>query len=72
MASYLIMKSCVAGGEARKAGEIVELSESEAKALTAMGRVQPVADYVPNETMDRSVGLESSESPKISKRTKKG
>lgn len=69
--SYLILKSCVAGGVARTAGEIVELSDAEGKSLTAMGRVQQMADTVPQEKMDRSVGLDASDAPKVSKRGKR-
>ena len=36
---YVILKSCVAAGSARKAGEIVELSADEAASLVAYGRV---------------------------------
>lgn len=70
--AYLVLKSCVAGGAARNAGEIIELSEAEGKSLSAMGRVQQVADTVPQEKMDRSVGLDASDAPKVSKRGKRG
>lgn len=66
--AYLVMKSCVAGGVARSAGEIIELTESEGRSLAAMGRVQQVADTVPQENMDRSVGLTASDAPKVSRR----
>lgn len=36
---YVILKSCVAAGGARKAGEIVEIGPDEAVSLTAYGRV---------------------------------
>ena len=36
---YVILKSCVAAGGARKAGEIVEIGPDEAASLTAYGRV---------------------------------
>ena len=36
---YVILKSCVAAGGARKAGEIVEIGSDEAASLTAYGRV---------------------------------
>jgi hypothetical protein len=36
---YIILKSCVAAGASRKAGEIVELGADEAASLTAYGRV---------------------------------
>jgi hypothetical protein len=36
---YVILKSCVAAGATRKAGEIVELGADEAASLKAYGRV---------------------------------
>ena len=36
---YVILKSCVAAGGARKAGEILEIGPDEAASLTAYGRV---------------------------------
>ena len=71
MANYLILKSCVAGGAARNAGEIVELSEQEGKSLSAMGRVQVAPERAAPAVADRSVGLEASDAPKVSKRAKK-
>ena len=70
--AFLVMKSCVAGGIARNAGDIIELSEAEGRSLVAMGRVQPIADTVPQETMDRSVGLAESDAPRVTKRGRKG
>ncbi len=71
MANYLILKSCVAGGAARSAGEIVELSEQEGKSLSAMGRVQVAPERAAPAVADRSVGLQASDAPKVSKRAKK-
>ena len=71
MANYLILKSCVAGGSARNAGEIVELSEQEARSLESMGRVQACEARAVTETVDRSVALETSDGPKFAKRGKK-
>ncbi len=71
MANYLILKSCMAGGAARSAGEIVELSEQEGKSLLAMGRVQVAPERAAPAVADRSVGLEVSDAPKVSKRAKK-
>lgn len=67
--SYLVLKGCVAGGQSRSAGDVVELSEQEGKSLTAMGRVQEVSvsDAAP---ADRSVALETSDAPKLTKRKK--
>ena len=65
--SYLVLKSCVAGGNACSAGDVIELSEQEGKNLTAMGRVQEVA--VSEEApADRSVELGNSDAPKLKKR----
>lgn len=36
---YIILKSCVAAGQARKAGDIVELGADEANALKGYGRI---------------------------------
>lgn len=71
MASYLILKSCVAGGQARAAGDIVELSEQEGRALASMGRVQACEAREVAQTVDRSVALEASDAPKLAKRGKK-
>jgi hypothetical protein len=71
MANYLIIKSCVAGGAARNAGEIVELSEQEGKSLLAMGRVDVAPESAAAAAADRSVGLEASNAPKVSKRAAK-
>ena len=71
MASYLILKSCVAGGEPRNAGDIVELSEQEGKALAAMNRVQACEAREVAQVVDRSVALEASDGPKLAKRGKK-
>lgn len=67
--AYLVLKSCVAGGNACSAGDVVELSEQEGRNLTAMGRVQKVSvsDVQP---ADRSVALETSDAPKLTKRKK--
>lgn len=71
MANYLILKSCVAGGVARNVGDVVELSEQDGKSLSAMGRVQVAEDRAAPVVADRSVGLEASNAPKVSKRAKK-
>jgi hypothetical protein len=71
MANYLILKSCMAGGAARSAGEIVELSEQEGKSLLAMGRVDVAPESAAPAVADRSVALDTSDAPKVSKRAKK-
>ena len=67
--SYLVLKGCVAGGQSRPAGDVVELSEQEGKSLTAMGRVQEVS-VSDSALADRSVALETSDAPKLTKRKK--
>jgi hypothetical protein len=61
---YLILKNCVAAAARRRAGDIVhDISDDEARSLVNMGRVEFVeAAAKPVET-NRSVGLETSETP---------
>jgi hypothetical protein len=69
---YLVIKSTVASSGRINAGDVVELSEDEASALLAMGRV--VAAHEKPKSMptqvDRSVGLNTSDAPTLSKREK--
>ena len=44
---YVILKSCVAGGASRKAGDIVELDADEAASLKAYGRVDVAPEPKP-------------------------
>lgn len=37
--NYLVLKSCFAAGARRSAGDVVELGESEAAALSGYGRI---------------------------------
>ena len=67
--SYLVLKSCVAGGNACSAGDVVELSEQEGKSLMAIGRVQNVA-VTKEAPADRSVALAASDAPKLTTRKK--
>jgi len=67
--SYLVLKGCVAGGESRSVGDVIELTQQEGKSLTAMGRVQEV-EVSEEATADRSVALETSDAPKLTKRKK--
>jgi hypothetical protein len=67
--SYLVLKGCVAGGQSRTAGDVVELSDREGRTLTAMGRVQEVT-VTKEAPADRSVALETSDAPKLTKRKK--
>jgi hypothetical protein len=58
---YIVLKSCVADGARRSAGDILNLSDDEARSLTAMGRVE-YADAPRQEPIieDRSVALPQS------------
>jgi hypothetical protein len=67
--SYLVLRGCVAGGESRSVGDVIELSEQEGKSLTAMGRVQEVT-VTKEAPADRSVALETSDAPKLTTRKK--
>ena len=40
--AYLVLKSCVAGGVRRSAGDVIDLDASEAKELKLVGRVSEV------------------------------
>ena len=44
---YIILKSCVAAGQARKAGDIVELGADEATALKGYGRIDNAPEPKP-------------------------
>lgn len=67
--SYLVLKGCVADGQSRSVGDVIELSEQEGKSLTAMGRVQEVT-VSKDAPADRSVALETSDAPKLTTRKK--
>lgn len=58
MNHYLVLKNCVAGGERRTAGDVVQLPSSEGNILISMGRVEqtsaPKAEPV---IEDRAIGL---------------
>jgi hypothetical protein len=66
---YIVLKSCVADGASRSAGDILNLSDEEARSLTAMGRVEYV-DAPRKEPVieDRSVGLPKSNAAAPKKR----
>jgi hypothetical protein len=44
---YIILKSCVAAGSSRNAGEIVELGADEAASLMSYGRVSVAPEPKP-------------------------
>ena len=67
---YLVLKSTVASGQRLNAGDVVELSAAEARALLAMGRVEaaPEKPKAAPVQADRSVSLETSDAPVVAKR----
>jgi hypothetical protein len=67
---YLILKDTVAGGKKVSAGDVVELSIDEGKILESYGKAEE-AKETKSEKKDRSVGLESSEKPKVTRRKSK-
>lgn len=68
---YLILKSCVAGGSRRSAGDIIELDKAEASQLLLVGRVEAVAEAKPVQETDRSVGLQANVASPVKKRGRK-
>jgi hypothetical protein len=67
---YLVLKGTVIGGSATQAGDVVEVPESEVKALLAMKRIAEVAEK-PTATTNRAVGLDDDTKPKKRGRPKK-
>ena len=69
-AMYLVLKSTVAAGQRRSAGEIIELSDAEARALLTLGRIEaaPEKPKASPAMADRSVALETSDTPVVAKR----
>ena len=68
---YLILKSCVAGGSRRSAGDIIELDKAEANQLLLVGRVGAVAEAKPVQEADRAVGLKADVASPVKKRGRK-
>lgn len=69
---YLITKSCMAGGERRSAGDVVDLTEAEGRSLILMARAEVAAVVETPRISDRSVALSQSDAAAPKKRTKKG
>ena len=70
MKKYLILNDTVAGGKKVRAGDIVELKEDEGHVLCDYGKAHPHIEQKTKKS-DRSVGLEKSDAPKVSKRKAK-
>ena len=69
---YVVLKSCFAGGAKRAAGDVIDLSDVEARSLSSMGRVSYAeAKPAKQEVEDRSVGLKVASPVKLSRRAKK-
>ena len=67
---YLVLKSTVASGQRINAGDVAELSAADAGALVASGRVvaAPEGKKAAPAPMDRSVDLDVSDAPSVTKR----
>lgn len=64
---YEVIKACVIQGTPHRVGSVVELTESLAKDLMAIGRVAPAAEAP--KTANRSVGLDSSDAKPKKRKT---
>lgn len=67
---YLVLKGTVINGCVAKAGDVVEVPDSEVKGLISINRISPVAEKKA-ETVDRAVGLDEETKPKRRGRPKK-
>jgi hypothetical protein len=67
MKKYLITTNTIVKGERVSAGSIVELEESVGRELMGYGKAEEHHGKEPK-IADRSVGLEESEAPKVTKR----
>ena len=67
---YVILKATVAGGQRRHAGDVIELSDQEARALLALRRIDvaPPKAKETHKSNDRSVGLVASKTQGLTKR----
>tara|TARA_R100000734_G_scaffold16817_1_gene12967 strand:- start:8098 stop:8352 length:255 start_codon:yes stop_codon:yes gene_type:complete len=70
MEKYVILSDCIVKGERKHAGDVVELPKSEGHELVGYGKAE-VHKHKEVKKADRSVGLEKSEAPKVSKRKSK-
>ena len=71
MKKFLIIKDTVANGKKVHAGDIVELADNIGNELCAYGKATPYVEKPKAKKVDRSVGLEKSDTKPTKKRTKK-
>ena len=65
---YEVLKNCVSEGSEHSIGDTVELDQPVAAELLAAGQI---AAHGESKSADRSVGLDSSDSKTVKKRSKK-
>jgi hypothetical protein len=71
MKKFLITSDTVAKGQKVHAGDVVELPEDVGHELCAYGKATPHVEKPKAKKVDRSVGLEKSDTKPTKKRTKK-
>lgn len=59
---YEVLKGCVINLQGRKKGEILEISDEDAKMLMGLGRIAPVNEQITVE--NRSIGLDEESKPR--------
>lgn len=64
---YVILKGCIAAGQRRSAGDVIDLGPDEANNLVSMGRAAK-ADAPAPKPANRSVGLDKSDTPAVKRR----
>lgn len=67
---YLVLKNTVVNSVAVRAGDVIEVPESEVNFLIGIKRIEPVTEKIV-ETVDRSVGLDEADKPKKRGRPRK-
>ena len=67
---YVILKGCIAAGQRRSAGDVIDLGPDEANNLVSMGRAAK-ADAPAPKPANRSVGLDKSDTPAVKKRVRR-
>ena len=67
---YVILKGCIAAGQRRSAGDVIDLGPDEANNLVSMGRAAK-ADAPSPKPADRSIGLAKSDAPAVKKRIRR-